>query len=145
MPLWPRSAALDGAKPRIGLVAEACCAAISATDLLLEQTVAELVAERVGTTLTAGILWRSRDSCAIAFPPGRAGGAESATRLGRPVARSVAVSAQAVPNFWLGPDIDASSRRDDADAFPSAGRHHLETFRLPAFVLGCVLGAAGGG
>jgi len=95
--------------------------------------VAELVAERVGTTLTLAFS-ALFVTIAIAIPLGALAALNRNSWVDR-FALGVAVSAQAVPNFWLGL-ILIILFAVMMPIFPVSGDTTWKHFVLPAFVLG---------
>lgn len=95
--------------------------------------VAELVAERAGVTITLA-LSALFVTIAIAIPLGALAALNPNTWLDR-MALGVAVSAQAVPNFWLGL-IMIIVFAVMVPIFPVSGDDTWRHFVLPAFVLG---------
>jgi len=95
--------------------------------------VAELVAERVGTTLTLAFS-ALFVTIAIAIPLGALAALNRNSWIDR-FALGVAVSAQAVPNFWLGL-ILIILFAVMMPIFPVSGDTTWRHFVLPAFVLG---------
>ncbi|KAA2316050.1 ABC transporter permease [Pseudooceanicola sediminis] len=95
--------------------------------------VAELVAERAGVTITLALAALSV-TILIAIPLGALAALNPNTWLDR-MALGVAVSAQAVPNFWLGL-IMIILFAVMVPIFPVSGDDTWRHFVLPAFVLG---------
>ncbi len=95
--------------------------------------VAELVAERTPTTLRLALMGLAV-TIIIALPLGILAALNPNTLIDR-MALGVAVSAQAVPNFWLGL-IMIILFAVMVPIFPVSGDDTFVHFLLPAFVLG---------
>lgn len=95
--------------------------------------VSELILDRLPVTITLALLSLSF-TIAIAIPLGCAAALNPNTWIDR-VALSIAVSAQAIPNFWLGL-IMIILLAVMFPIFPVSGDKTLLHFALPAFVLG---------